>query len=815
MAVKLGEAFIKLVADTAGAVSSVIKAGSTISTSLGKATAVGITNFSKLGTAATAAGAMMTKSFGRMAAQQMAFNQRLGQMAAKHKLTMQQMSEKNNLRQSFKGGGGGGFGKGAMKAMGLGFLAGGGAGLGLMAIKIAIDYNPISLAYKAIKGMISMLASAFMALAKLVVSAFTTAFGAIKSLVSGAWGIMQSVFGMIASKVSELKDRGFEVNALLEQQTIVFEQLTGSASRAKQMIAEMYDFAARTPFEFPDLTQAAVGLLATKKILAADILPTIKKLGDAAAGSSKGFAAMPRITLAVSQMLTKGKIQAEEMNQLAEAGVPAWDTLAKAMKKSTTEVMELGRKGKLGTKEVMMLIDGLGKKYEGLMEKQSKTWTGLTSTIKDQMGMAAATAIKPFFDFAKTQLAGFVDLMNSKPFNKFVDNIRQGVAAVTNLLSSVATAARGMAIQLVAAFNSPEAKFLRDGLASINALTIEIGKNLYDAFVKPAGQTQWLRDIFKDDRVKAFVASFVGGIKAMMDNISLFTTNWAMTWNLAGNYVRYASFRMKNTFADAMNFMLAVAYGAISAMSVAFDNFFAKLKYGMSGTMAYWKGVWAEGAARSQAFAEGDFSNMDARGVAARQETEKEFARNKPPAAIGSAISEAFKNAFNTVRRSGEVGSDRRNKTENAFQKYFTDMRAKMNAERKEVRQDRRGGITGIFGSALSTAFSDTLGTFSSLIPEGMQKAFANAPGGVRDFMERLLADPADAGKAKKQKNDIVKTEDVSKRIQEALGKNEVANRDKKKVELLGKVREGVDNVGKAVGAVAGAIGKIVPGFAP
>jgi tape measure domain-containing protein len=251
-----------------------------------------------------------------------------------------------------------------------------------------------------------------------------------------------------ASGMGDLVSQGFAYNSAIEQATTSFTVMLGSLGNATRLMDQLRTFAAKTPFELPTLNKAAVSLLSTKKIAQGQVLPILTKLGDAAAGSSEGFAAMPRITRAVAQMLTKGKIQAEEMMQLSEAGVPAWSALAQQMGKSTAEVQKLGEQGKLGTKEIMMLVEGLGKQYEGLADKQSKTFSGLGSTIKDNVGKALGDASKPLYDLTTKGMAKLVAMMDSPVFQSWVDKVAGGfetaIALGTKLVNS--PLARGVAM---------------------------------------------------------------------------------------------------------------------------------------------------------------------------------------------------------------------------------------------------------------------------------------------------------------------------------------------------------------------------------
>jgi hypothetical protein len=81
------------------------------------------------------------------------------------------------------------------------------------------------------------------------------------------------------------------------------------------------------------------------------------------------------------------------MLQLTEAGIPAWEFLAKAMGKSTAEVMKMSEKGLIpADKAIQAIIDGMNKKFPNMMAKQSRSLLGLLSTIKDVFSLNIVTA---------------------------------------------------------------------------------------------------------------------------------------------------------------------------------------------------------------------------------------------------------------------------------------------------------------------------------------------------------------------------------------------------------------------------------------
>jgi|GEM_PF-4981895 len=163
--------------------------------------------------------------------------------------------------------------------------------------------------------------------------------------------------------------------------------LLGDAQAAEKMLSELATFAADTPFELPGL------LTASKKLLAfgfasQDIIPMLAAIGDAAAMLGIGQEGISRLTNAIGQMQAKGKVSAEEMMQLAEAGVPAWKFLAEAIGTDIPTAMKMAEQGAIdSTTGINALLMGMQKRFQGGMEAMSKTIPGLMSTVKDNVSM--------------------------------------------------------------------------------------------------------------------------------------------------------------------------------------------------------------------------------------------------------------------------------------------------------------------------------------------------------------------------------------------------------------------------------------------
>ena len=202
-------------------------------------------------------------------------------------------------------------------------------------------------------------------------------------------------------------------NAMLQTASIGFTTMLGSAEKAQRFLDDMAAFAAKTPFEYPDVLNAAKRMLAYG-FAADEVLPMLQAVGDATAALGLGSAGINRIILALGQMRAKGKVSGEEMRQLTEAGIPAWEMLAQAMGKTTAEVMELQQKGLIpADKAIKLITTSMTKRFGGLMSSMQDTWAGVTSTIRDLWRMTVGALTSTFFRSLNAMLIKVRDFLQS------------------------------------------------------------------------------------------------------------------------------------------------------------------------------------------------------------------------------------------------------------------------------------------------------------------------------------------------------------------------------------------------------------------
>lgn len=219
-----------------------------------------------------------------------------------------------------------------------------------------------------------------------------------------------------------------------ETSEMAFTTMLGSAEAARDMLETLANFAAKTPFELSGLTTATQQLLAYG-FTAEDIIPMLTAVGDATAALGTGQVGIEAVTRALGQMQTKGKVSAEEMLQLTEQGIPAWQYLADAIGTDTAGAMEKVSDGAVKASDgIKAITDGMNRDFGGMMEAQSKTVEGLMSNLSDaiEQPLMKLRDSDAYDKFAES-LSKIVD--SAEPFvESLLPHLEKGLDKVSGLL---------------------------------------------------------------------------------------------------------------------------------------------------------------------------------------------------------------------------------------------------------------------------------------------------------------------------------------------------------------------------------------------
>lgn len=241
-----------------------------------------------------------------------------------------------------------------------------------------------------------------------------------------AFGTMLGKFGAatsIGALAVQIGKTGVGFHDFVSKNELAFETMLGSAEAAKSYMADILAFAKQTPFAFPELTSSAQKMIAFG-VDSSKVIGILQTLGDAAVGAGGGIQELEGLSTVIGQIQAKGRLQNEEILQLAERGLPALRVLANQANMTTAEYQKQVSKGAVDADTaITSLIDGLRdgtegvngmtSAYGGLMEEMkasgnfSSTWDSMKSSFRN-MSAGITESLLPAL---LALMGGLTDLM--------------------------------------------------------------------------------------------------------------------------------------------------------------------------------------------------------------------------------------------------------------------------------------------------------------------------------------------------------------------------------------------------------------------
>jgi tape measure domain-containing protein len=176
----------------------------------------------------------------------------------------------------------------------------------------------------------------------------------------------------------------FAKTAELESQSRSLAILAGSAEKAGQIIKELQQLGAVTPFTSTELIDSAKRLQAFG-VEADKVVETTRRLADASGATG---AELSGLVTAYGQVQAKGRLQGEELLQFQERGIALQEELRKMYGMTGEEFQKALSKGQVSAKAVEVALANLtstGGKYANGAIAQSDTLNGRLSTLQDNV----------------------------------------------------------------------------------------------------------------------------------------------------------------------------------------------------------------------------------------------------------------------------------------------------------------------------------------------------------------------------------------------------------------------------------------------
>jgi len=362
---------------------------------------------------------------------------------------------------------------------------------------------------------------------QIVINAKNNAEGAFKKLGSDLNSLTSS-FGLghlsilaVASAVGALGVSMIKAAGEFEQTKVAFTTMLGSAEQANTLLRDIANFAMNTPFEIKDLEKNSKLLLAYG-VAAADLLPTLKMLGDTAAGVS---VPIEQIARAYGQVKVAGRLMGQELLQFINAGVPLIKELSNNLGVSESKIKKMVEDGKIGFKDVENAFRSLtseGGKFNDMMENQSRTLLGRISNLKDKWNVflrEQGSGLLMFANMAVDKLAQILDWLvkDAEGFNwvgKTIYGLGQFFIALGKTVDAIIKTFVGFGASIIDTAKLLYA-FVKDGINNF----LNFGKILQNVF-KALGQA--LTGNFEEagDTIKSTLQTALQNTIAEFNNFS-------------------------------------------------------------------------------------------------------------------------------------------------------------------------------------------------------------------------------------------------------------------------------------------------------
>lgn len=402
--------------------------------------------------------------------------------------------------------------------------------------------------------------------------------------------------GAVAAGGGALINKLANAAGQMEQLDIAFTTMLGSADKSKALLADIADFAAKTPFELPQIQAGSKALLAFG-IEAEKVIPTMRSIGDVAAGVGTPI---EELAVIFGKAKASGQLFAEDINQLTERGIPIIKELAKQFGVAESEVRDLVSSGQVGFENLEKAFASMtseGGQFNNLMEAQSASFLGLKSSMMDGLGQLAIALGQPLIE----------------PMKAFVQIVGEAATAVMAFTQAHPEIAKigAMALLAVTGLSGLVAVFalIAAALPAITAGLATLGA-VIGAIVSPVGlviaaiaalAVAWATDFMGIQSItKEVVGAVIGWFNQMKDEVlatfQAVSGGSKVSWEEIKSGITQAVQDIKATFEIVFGSMVPTITFTFDSVKLVIETtlgiILGIIQTGLSLITGNWSGAW-------------------------------------------------------------------------------------------------------------------------------------------------------------------------------------------------------------------------------
>ena len=359
--------------------------------------------------------------------------------------------------------------------------------------------------------------------------------GAFKTLGDAAFRVnaIADVFGKMSSAFSGIAKAGMDNEMLLMNMRTLYQ---GNAEAAQDMYDRIAEYGKQTVYDKSGLVEAQKTMMSFG-IEGEKAFTTLKQIGDIAMGDS---GKMQSLSLAFAQMSSTGKLTAQDLNQMINAGFNPLQEMSRTTGISIGELREKMEKGAISADMVAQAFASAtsegGLFYEGA-EKGGETMAGKVAQINDTIeefkvkifeatGGATAyaavagdivsqlTPLASLFSMVKSGAVGFIRMAQSMRVQMAL--LKMEIRSAGGLMSYLAIKEKAVAAA-TAVWNGVQT--VLNALLTMNPLGIIITAIGVLIGLVIAVYKHW-------DTWGKKVAAFIPGLTLVIETIQTFKKHW-------------------------------------------------------------------------------------------------------------------------------------------------------------------------------------------------------------------------------------------------------------------------------------------------
>jgi tape measure domain-containing protein len=201
-----------------------------------------------------------------------------------------------------------------------------------------------------------------------------------------------SLKGMAAAYLSvQTVAKAINLASQVEDATIAFEVLTGSAKEGALLFEQIRKFAAESPVTFSNAAEATKTMMSFG-VAAQDVQQNLQMLSDVTGGNNDRF---KMLSLAFSQTTAAGRLMGQDLLQMINAGFNPLQQISKTTGESMIELKKRMEDGGISTQEVRQAFQDAtseGGMFEGMTDRLAQTVSGKLNIALSDMEQKLAAA---------------------------------------------------------------------------------------------------------------------------------------------------------------------------------------------------------------------------------------------------------------------------------------------------------------------------------------------------------------------------------------------------------------------------------------